>query len=357
MLASLLYALARLLIDILVIRSHSEAQLRAEILALRQQLRVLERQLGRPRWSQSDRLLLTALSRCLPRAAWRSFLPRPETLLRWHRELVRRKWAAFRRRPPRHYRDRTERDGLIVRLARENPRWGYRRIQGELLKLGYRCAHITVRKVLLHHGLAPAPRRGQVSWRQFVRQHADHLLAIDFFTVETVWLRRLQVLFFLEVGSRRIHLVDCTAQPVKAWVVQQARNLAWKLQEGDPVTKFLLRDRDSKFTAAFDQVFRSEGVEVVLSPYRAPRCNAFAERWVGSVRRELLDHMLILGRRHLEGVLREFVQHYHEARPHQGLGQCRPRGPSPALVACDLSAPVVCRERLGGLLKEYRRAA
>jgi putative transposase len=240
-------------------------------------------------------------------------------------------------------------------MARENPRWGYRRIQGELLKLGHRCSHLTVRKVLRRHGLPSAPRRGQRPWREFVRQHADQILGVDFFTVDTVWLTRLHVLFFIEIGSRHVHLGGCTYHPTGAWVAQQARNLAWKLQDGDLVSKFLLRDRDSKFNAAFDEVFRSGGVRVIRLPYRSPRANSFAERWVGTARREALDHLLIFGRRHLERVLIEFIEHYHDARPHQGLGQRRPN--EPAGVIPLMAGAVERSDRLGGLLHEYYRAA
>jgi hypothetical protein len=352
MLAFLLFAALRFALDLLIIQRRSEAELRVEVLALRHQLGVLERQVGKPRWRPGDRMVLAALSKVLTRQGKGSLLPSPETLLRWHRELVRRKWAAYRKRPRRPCPSSAERDDLIIRLARENPRWGYRRIEGELLKLGHRCSHVTVRKILLRHGIEPAPRRGQRSWREFVREHADHLLAVDFFTVETVWLVRLHILFFIEVGSRRVHLAGCTRHPDKAWVVQQARNLTWKLQDGKLPARILLHDRDSKFPLAFDEVFENEGVRVIRLPYRAPRANAFAERWVGTARRELLDHHLIFGRRHLDHVLREFVDHYHEARPHQGLKQ-RPPTPHPVRRA----GPVVRRDRLGRFLHEYERAA
>jgi putative transposase len=353
---SLIYAVVRLLMEVLIVRGRSDARLRAEVLALRHQLRVLERQVGRPRWQPTDRLFLAALSHVLPRPAWRSLLPSPETLLRWHRELVRRKWAAYRRRPPRRRpAPRSELHDLILRLARENAGWGYRRVQGELIKLGHRCSHLTVRKVLRRHGLPPAPRRSQRSWREFVRQHADQILATDFFTVDTVWLTRLYVLFFIEIGSRRVHLAGCTYHPTAAWVVQQARNLAWKLQDGELVARFLLRDRDAKFSAAFDQVFRSEGIKVVRLPYRSPRANSYAERWVGTARREVLDHLLIFGRQQLEKVLSEFIEHYQQARPHQGLGQRRPCEPVDEIRVT--TGPVERHDRLGGLLHEYRRAA
>jgi len=233
-----------------------------------------------------------------------------------------------------------------------SPCWAVR----ELLKLGHRCSHLTVRKVLRRHNLPPAPRRSHRSWREFVRQHADQILACDFFCVDTVWMTRLYVLFFIEIGSRRVHLAGCTYSPNEAWVLQQARNLAWKLQDGElGAKKFLLRDRDTKFTAAFDEVFRSEGVEVVRLPYRAPRANSVAERFVGTARRECLDHLLIFGRRHLEGVLTELVDHYHRAHPHQGLDQRLPWPPADVIPLP--TGPVERRDRLGGLLHEYLRAA
>jgi len=357
MILGLLYSVVRSLVDLLLIGLKSDAALQVEVLALRHQLRVLERQVRRPRFRHGDRLVLAALSRLLPRPAWRSFLVSPETLLRWHRELVGRKWALYARRPRRHRAAGrpAEREELIVRMAQENPGWGYRRIQGELLKLGCRCSHGTVRNVLRRHGLQPAPRRSQRSWREFVRQHADQMLAVDFFTVETVWLQRLHVLFFLEIGSRRVHLAGCTASPTGAWVVQQARQLAWLLQDGHIQARYLLHDRDSKFTAGFDEVFGSEGVEVIHLPYRSPRANAFAERWIGTARRELLDHLLIFGCRHLEHVMREFVEHYQAARPHQGLGQRTPRSRPPTAILN--AGPVERRDRLSGVLHEYTRRA
>ncbi len=244
---------------------------------------------------------------------------------------------------------------LVLRFARENSRWGYRRIQGELGKLGWRCSHGTVRLILQRAGLGPAPQRSRITWREFLGQHARELLATDFFTVETAWLERLHVLFFLELGSRRVHYAGCTRYPTTAWVVQQARNLAWKLQEEGQELKFLLRDRDAKFPAAFDAVFRSEGLQIIRLPYRAPRANAVAERWVGTVRREALDHLFILGRRHLDYVLREYVDHYQRARPHQGLDQRVPGEPLQAGI--ERSGRVVRRDRLGGLIHEYSRAA
>src|SRR5262247_3919999 len=202
MLLALLYQLVRYHTDLALVRTQSDAQLRAEVLALRHQLRVLERKVGKPVWQPADRLLLAALSRLLRRSSLDALLPRPETLLRWHRELVRRKWAAFAGRPPRpgsaRHRERRE---LVLRLAQENPSWGYRRIQGEALKLGFKISHMGVAKILRRQRIPPAPRRSQTSWQEFVRQHAAQLLATDFFTVEPAWLQRLHVLFFIELAS------------------------------------------------------------------------------------------------------------------------------------------------------------
>jgi transposase len=352
---ALAYSIVHLLLEILNVRRQPNARLCAEILAGRQQPRVLERQVGRPRWRPTDRLLLSAFSRVLPRSAWPSLLPSPETLLRWHRELVRRKWAAYGRRSNRPRRMlRAELHGLILRLARENPRWGYRRVQGELLKLGLRCSHMTEARVLHRHGLSPAPRRSQRSLREFVRQHADHLLAVDFFTVDTVWLTRLYVLFFIEVGSRRVHLAGCTAQPTGAWVAQQARNLTWNLQDGELAARFLIRDRDAKFTPSSTRCSAAKAWRWCGHWHDRPG-NSYAERWVGTARRECLDHLLIFGGRHLESVLEEFVEHYREARPHQGLQQrcpCEPVNRAPIG-----SGDVERLDRLGGLIHEYRRAA
>jgi putative transposase len=271
MLLGLTYQLVRFVLDLILVRTRSDAQLRAEVLALRHQLRVMERKVGKPAWQPGDRILLAGLSRLLPRSGLPALLPRPETLLRWHRDLVRRRWAAFPQRPPRPRPARDpERRECVLKLARENSRWGYRRIQGEALKLGFRISHMGVAKILRGQHIRPAPRRGQTTWREFVRQHAAQMLATDFFTVETAWLQRLHVLFFIEIASRKVHLAGVTANPTRQWVAQQARNLAWKLQDGAVWARYLLRDRDSKFSAAFDQVFRSEAVEVVQLPLSGP---------------------------------------------------------------------------------------
>ncbi len=248
-----------------------------------------------------------------------------------------------------------------MRLARENTSWGYVRIVGELRKLGINVSATLVRSVLAEAGIPPAPQRDRTSWRTFLRQHGDSMLACDFLTVDTVWLRRLHVLVFLTIGSRRVEYVACTSNPDTAWMLQQARNLLVDLDDRDRPVRSLIHDRDSKFSAAFDAVFSGEGVRIVRTPVRAPNANAHVERWVGSVRRECLDRLLILGRRQLEYVLRIYVQHYNGRRPHRALG-LEPPDPTPAVLAArgDPPAPLTTlrrRDLLGGPIHEYQLAA
>ena len=236
-------------------------------------------------------------------------------------------------------------------MAAENPTWGYRRIHGELAQLGCRVAPSTVWLLLKRAGIDPAPRRAGLTWRQFLSAQAEGILACDFFHVDTVLLRRLYVLFVIEISSRRVHLLGVTPNPTGAWVTQQARNLFMDLADRVGQFQFLIRDRDSKFTASFDAVFGSEGIRILRTPVRSPRANAFAERWVGTVRREVLDRMLILGRRQLETVLAGYVAHYNEHRPHRALGQASPLGAVP-LFPPPADMRVVRVDRLGGLIHE-----
>jgi len=296
---SLAYALLVRLVRLFG-RGRAVSQLELENAVLRHQVKVLRRSVRRPELKDRDRAFLAAASRALSRDRWRSFMVTPQTLLRWHRQLVTRKWT-YRRgssgRPPLD----PETADLVLRLGRENPRWGCVRIQGELRKLGIRIGASTVRRILRRAGLGPAPRRTGPTWSQFLRAQGRGVLACDFFTVETVFLKTLYVLFFIELSTRRVHVADTTRRPDSAWVVQQARNLAITIELQDK--HILLRDRDAKFSRASDEVFRTEGLRVVKTPVRAPRANAFAERWVGTVRRECLDQVLIFGRHHLRRVL------------------------------------------------------
>jgi putative transposase len=353
MLPSILYAFVRLFLDLMSVHFQDCAARDIELLVLRHEVRVLRRQTKRTVWQSGDRIVLAALSRRLPRTNWRCFPVRPETLLRWHRELVRRKWAGFgqRRGSGRPPLSADCRD-LVVRLARENPRWGYQRIRGELLKLGCLVSATTIQATLRQHKVPPAPRRGGLSWRAFLSAQAQAVLACDFFTVETIRLRTLYVLFFIEVRTRRVFLAGCTEQPSSGWVTQQARNLAWELADAGVPVKLLIRDRDSKFPPAFDAVFAGQGVRVARTPVRAPRANAQAERWVGTVRRDCLDLLLILGWRHLEQVLREYVGHYNTSRPHRAL-HLEP--PLASGLATSPGGPILRRDLLGGVIHEYSR--
>ncbi len=245
----------------------------------------------------------------------------------------------------------------MVRLARENPGWGYRRIQGELLGLGVKLAASTVWTILKKSGIEPAPRRLGTSWAEFLGQQAANILECDFLTVDTLFLRRFYVLFFVELATRRVHLAGITTNPNGRWVTQQARNLLMQLDDEDVRPRFLVRDRDSKFTRDFDEVFRLEGIRVIKAPVRAPKARAHAERWVGSVRRECLDRLLILGRRHLEHVLVAYVRHFNEHRPHRALGQRPPLSDQqPLAEVIDLDR-LRRRDLLGGLIHEYKLAA
>jgi hypothetical protein len=350
--ASMLYSLIRVVLDAIATSHSNEAKLRVEVLALRRQVQVLERQIKRVRWEPGDRMILAALRERLPRSAWAALLVQPETVLGWHRELVRRRWAAYRGRP------RTGRPPLadavrelIIRMGRENPRWGYFRIRGQLLKLGYIVSATTVRSVLRRSGVPPAGRRSQMSWRQFLTAHAESLVATDFFTVDTVFFKRLYVLFFVHLATRRVVAAACTAEPNSAWVTQQARNLSWKLSDEGINVRVVVHDRDRKFARSFDAVFEGEGARVILTPLMAPRANAHAERWVGSARRECLDWMLIVSQRHLEAVLGEYCAHYNDERPHRSCGLRPPAARSEPIRPP--GAPIRRRARLGGLLSDY----
>jgi putative transposase len=309
--ASLLHLLIRQVLRMLTQLTRDGGAKDVELLVLRHQVAVLRRKVHRPDLEPADRVVLATL----PRPQWAAFFVTPATLLRWHRQLIARHWTYPRARPGRPPVAAQVRE-LVLRLAAENASWGHRRIQGELVGLGYRVAASTVWKILHQAAVDPAPRRAGPTWQQFLTTQAHTILACDFFTVDTVFLKRIYVLFFVEIATRRVHVVGVTAHPTGAWVAQQARNLLMDLDQRTTTLRFLLRDRDAKFTAVFDAVFTAAGIDVIRSPPQAPRANSFAERWVGTVRRECTDRILIVGERHLAAVLTEYTRHYHEHRPH-----------------------------------------
>jgi len=353
---SLCCVLIRWLVEFVALRARSKEFKELEIVVLRHELAIHRRTTRRPAITAVDRVLLAVASRLLPRARWQSFMVTPATLLRWHRRLVAKRWTYARPvgRPPL----RRETRDLVLRLARENPQWGYPRIVGELKGLGIAVSATSVRAWLRAAGLGPAGKRGKMTWREFERVHRQSILAVDFFTVETIWLQRLYVLFFIELGSRRVHVAGCTPNPNAPWVIQQARQLSWTLAERSAPMRFLIRDRDQKFIDRFDDVFRSEGIEVVRTPFRAPQANGVAERFVRTVRTECFDWLLILNQQHLERVLQGFIDHYNGDRPHRALSLTPPEARRPtATPSASGDARIVRRDRLGGVVHEYGLAA
>jgi putative transposase len=344
------YRLVRLVIDLLVLRGRREHSKDVEILVLRHQLAVLRRQISRPRFEPEDRAILTALARVLGRDRWSIFLVRPDTILGWHRRLVANHWT-YRHRPGRPA-TAVETGQTILRLARENPTWGYRRIHGELARLGITIAASTVWAILKKAGIDPAPGRSSQSWTTFLRAQAAGIVACDFFTVDTVMLRRYYALFFIELDCRHVHFAGITTNPTGAWTTQAARNF---MMRHTRTVRFLVRDGAGQFVAAFDEIFRSDNTTIIRTPPRTPVANAYAERWVGTVRRELLDRTLIWNRRQLQQLLREYAEHYNTHRPHRSLGQ---RAPDNAEVVVYRSGrPTRRHPTCGGLINEYRQAA
>ncbi len=282
----------------------------------------------------------------------------PDTILRWHRDIIRRRWAR-RSRQGRSGRPPTSRNvrSLVLRLARENESRGYRRIHGELAGLGVNVAPSTVWEILKRAGIDPAPRRDGPGWPEFLRFQAKGILALDFFTADLLNGTKVYVLAVIEHGTRRVRVLGATGHPVRAWVVQQARNLLMDLEDAGTRVKFVLHDRDASFTAAFDGVFQAVGAKVIRSAVQAPRMNSIIERWIGSCRRELLDRTLIWNQRHLMIVLREYEHFYNTHRPHRTLKQAAPLRLLPDGVT-DLDHFRVQRhDRAGGVIHEYRLVA
>jgi putative transposase len=351
----LLYLIFLQMLRLVLLLGRTTSTKDVELLVLRHEVAVLRRTNPKPRLDWADRAVFVALILRLPTRLRYHRLVTPGTILRWHQRLVARRWTYPNRpgRPPINNVIAT----LVERMARENPSWGYRRIQGELLKLGHRVGASTIRRILRRHRIPPAPsRHTDASWRRFLRTQATSMLAVDFFHVDcAVTLRRLYVLFVLEVGDRYLHVLGVTAHPDGPWTTQQARNLVMDLGEHVGRFRFLVRDRAGQFAASFDAVLADVGVEAVKIPPRCPRANCFAERLVLTVRTEVTDRMLIFGERHLRRVLAEYTAHYNTERPHRALQLRPPRPESP------VPEPVLGRIRrrpvLGGLINQYEPAA
>jgi len=351
----LLYLIFRQVLGLVLLLGRTSSTKDVELLVLRHEVAVLRRTNPRPRLDWADRAIFAALILRLPRALRCHRVVTPNTILRWHRRLVARRWTYPNRpgRPPIN----DVLAALVVRMARENPSWGYQRIQGELLTLGHRIGASTIRRILRRHRIPPAPvRHTDTSWRQFLRTQATTMLAVDFFHVDcAVTLRRLYVLFALEVGDRFLHVLGVTGHPDGPWTTQQARNLIMDLGDHATQFRFLVRDRAGQFTAAFDAVLADAGIEVVKIPPRCPQANCFAERLVLTVRAEVTDRMLIFGERHLQSVLAQYSRRYDQKRPHRALHLRSPCLHAPA------PQPIYGRIRrrpvLGGLINEYEPAA
>jgi len=357
----IVYLVVRRLLGLAVLVLRKDLAKDAELLVLRHENAVLRRHVGRIRYEPADRVWFAALARLIPRRRWTEIFPiTPATLLAWHRKLAGRKYDTSGRRKPGRPPTVPGIARLVVRLAKENPPWGHRRIHGELAKLGITVAPSTVWQILHAAGIDPAPRRAGPTWRQFLAAQAAGILAVDFLHVDTVLLKRLYVLVFIEHGTRRMHLGGVTEHPTGEWTVQQARNLALALGERFGDIRFLLRDRGSNFTASFDAVFQAAGARILRTAVQAPRMNAICERLVGTLHRELLDRVLILGEAHLRAVLAGYQAHYNTARPHQGIAQRVPddeRGTRRATVTDVDERQIRRKPVLNGLINEYARAA
>jgi len=332
----------------------------AEILILRHQLSVLQRrQPRRPNLDWADRALLAALLGVIPKARCQGLrlLITPDTIVRWHRDIVRRRWAA-RSACGRTGRPATRRNirALVRRLARENPDWGYRRIHGELAGLGVKVAASTVWEILRASGIDPGRRQTGLAWSQFLRSQAEAILACDFFTVNLLDGTQAYVLAVIEHATRRIRIIGITLHPTGEWTTQQARNLMMDLGEQADRVKFMIRDRGSNFTAAFDAVLADSGIRTVLCNIQTPRMNAIIERWIGGCRRELLDRTLVWNQAHLRQILRQYQTHHNQHRPHRSLDAAAPLKPLPEPVDLD-RYHVRKQAHTACLINEYRLVA
>jgi transposase InsO family protein len=333
----------------------------AEILLLRHQLALVQRQLGervRPKASWADRALIAFLLGLIPKARHSGLrlIVTPGTILRWRRDLLRRRWAA-KSRPKGRPATRRNIKALVLRMAKENESWGYRRIAGELAGLGIPVAPSTVWAILKKAGIDPAPRRNGPTWATFLRSQVEAILATDFFTVDLLDGTTAYVLTMIEHATRQIRILGATAHPTAAWTVQIARNALMDLEGQADRFKFLIRDRGSQFTASFDAVFQAAGIEIIKTAVQTPVMNAIQERWHRSVRAELLDRTLVWNLEHLRRVLAEYESFYNGHRPHRALGQAAPLKPLPDNVIDLDHFRVTCHDRIGGILHEYHLIA
>jgi putative transposase len=358
---TLVYLIVRSVLGLLVVLFRRDLSKDAELLVLRHENAVLRRYVGRVRYEPADRAWLSALAPLIPRRRCSEVFPvTPATLLAWHRMLAAQKYDTSKRRKPGRPPTIRSIARLAVRMATENPLRGYRRIHGELTKLGVTVAPSTVWQILHAAGIDPAPRHTGPTWRQFLHAQAAGILAVDSLHADTVLLKRIYVLVFIEHSTRRMHTGGVTASPTGEWTVQQARNPALSSGERFEGIKFLVRDRGPNFTASFDAVFQAAGTRILRTAVQAPRMNAICERLAGTLRRELLDRVLILGERHLRAVLAEYQAHYNRARPHQGIAQHVPEGEHDSRHSTEtrLDSQRIRRKAvLNGLINEYTQAA
>jgi hypothetical protein len=351
-----------ILLSLIRVSRLSENDKDLEIIILRHQLDVMVRKHKQPvRPNQAEKATLALLTAQLKKNTQRTIrqlgdvirIVRPETVIRWHQELVRRKWTQPSQKQVGRPKINQETESLIVRLAKENLRWGYYRIEGELKKLGFVASLTTVRNVLDRNGILPAPvRYGSIGWKTMMNHYKDQLLACDFFTVETIFLKTVYVLIFIELGTRRVHLAGVTRHPDGHWVAQQARQLIWQFEETETRFRCLIRDNDKKYTDAFDTIFESQQTHIVPTPLQAPNANAYSERWIRTAREEILDHILIISEGHLRQVLRAFIDYYNNRRPHQSLEQ---QSPIPRAEPATIGKVERC-QILGGIINDYHRA-
>ncbi len=326
----------------------------AEILALRHQILVLQRQVDRPRFTDADRTILAVLSTAFARSRLQQvmLIVQPKTVIGWHRRFVARHWTypptTRRGRPP----ALAEIRRLAIRLAQENSTWGYRRVHGELARLGYTIAASTVWTILRTAGIDPTPNRTGPSWAQFIRTQAKDIIATDFACVDSATLRRFHVLFFIEIGTRRVHLGGITTNPTGPWTTQAARNFLMNIEES---FRFIIHDGAGQYARSFDAVFEADGMTAITTPPRAPKANAFAERWVRTLRNELLDRTIVWNERQLRALLNEYVDHYNQHRPRRSLQKTAPDDTNVARI--DAGQLIVRHGRCGGLINEYRHAA